>query len=110
MPEQSIDRPALKMSSDPAETSLAPLRFSVDTRTNSIIAFLPVLRAICESSALLMRLDEKEFSERRNMVYRLKNAPATDVANAINNFLRSSVRFNRRALAIRVRLNNWNER
>jgi general secretion pathway protein D len=88
MPEQSIDRPALKMSSDPAETSLAPLRFSVDTRTNSIIATGSEgdLRII---QALLIRLDEKEFSERRNMVYRLKNAPATDVANAINNFLRS---------------------
>ncbi len=88
MPEQSSDRPMLKMSSDPVETSLAPLRFSVDTRTNSIIATGSEgdLRII---QALLMRLDEKEFSERRNMVYRLKNAPATDVANAINNFLRS---------------------
>lgn len=88
MPEQSSDRPMLKMSSDPAETSLAPLRFSVDSRTNSIIATGSEgdLRII---QALLMRLDEKEFSERRNMVYRLKNAPATDVANAINNFLRS---------------------
>lgn len=88
LPEQSTDRPALKMSSDPAEPSLAPLRFSVDTRTNSIIATGSEgdLRII---QALLMRLDEREFSERRNMVYRLKNAPATDVANAINNFLRS---------------------
>ncbi|MBX3418062.1 MAG: hypothetical protein KF851_10700 [Pirellulaceae bacterium] len=88
MPEQTIDRPSLKMSSDPDEPSLAPLRFSVDTRTNSIIATGSEgdLRII---HALLLRLDEKEFSERRNMVYRLKNAPAIDVANAINNFLRS---------------------
>jgi type II secretion system protein D len=88
LPEQSIDRPALKIPSETAEASLAPLRFSVDTRTNSIIATGSEgdLRII---HALLMRLDEKEFSQRQNMVYRLKNAPATDVAIAINNFLRS---------------------
>lgn len=88
MPEQSVDRPALKMSSEAEEPSLAPLRFSVDTRTNSIIATGSEgdLRII---HALLLRLDEKEFSERRNMVYRLKNAPAIDVANSINSFLRS---------------------
>jgi len=88
LPEQSIDRPALKIPSEVSESSLAPLRFSVDTRTNSIIATGSEgdLRII---HALLMRLDEKEFSQRQNMVYRLKNAPATDVAIAINNFLRS---------------------
>jgi general secretion pathway protein D len=88
MPEQTIDRAPIKMASDSQETSLAPLRFSVDTRTNSIIATGSEgdLRII---HALLLRLDEKEFSERRNLVYRLKNAPATDVAQAINNFLRS---------------------
>lgn len=88
LPEQSIDRPALKIPSDSEESSLAPLRFSVDTRTNSIIATgsegdLKIIHA------LILRLDEKEFSQRQNMVYRLKNAPAVDVANAINNFLRS---------------------
>ncbi len=88
MPEQTTERAPIKMASDTQETSLAPLRFSVDTRTNSIIATGSEgdLRII---HALLLRLDEKEFSERRNLVYRLKNAPATDVALAINNFLRS---------------------
>ncbi len=88
MPEQTTERPALKMANDLQESSLAPLRFSVDTRTNSIIATGSEgdLRII---HALLLRLDEKEFSERKNLVYRLKNAPATDVALAINNFLRS---------------------
>lgn len=80
--------PSLKLSSDAEEPSLAPLRFSIDARTNSIIATGSEgdLRII---EALLLRLDEKEFSQRRNTVYRLKNAPATDVALAINNFLRS---------------------
>lgn len=80
--------PSLKLSSDAEEPSLAPLRFSIDARTNSIIATGSEgdLRII---EALLLRLDEKEFSQRRNMVFRLKNAPAPDVALAINNFLRS---------------------
>jgi len=79
---------SLKLSSDADEPSLAPLRFSIDARTNSIIATGSEgdLRII---EALLLRLDEREFSQRRNTVYRLKNAPAVDVALAINNFLRS---------------------
>jgi type II secretion system protein D len=70
------------------ETTLAPLRFSVDTRTNSIIATGSDgdLRII---EALLLRLDERDLAERKNEVYRLKNAPALDVATAINEFLRS---------------------
>lgn len=60
----------------------------METRTNSIIATGSEgdLRII---EALLLRLDEKDATERRNQVYRLKNAPALDVAAAINEFLRS---------------------
>lgn len=70
------------------EGSLVGLRFSVDTRSNSIIATgsegdLKIIEA------LLLRLDERGLNERQNEVYRLKNAPALDVANAINEFLRS---------------------
>ena len=66
--------------------SLAPLRFSLDTRSNSIIATgsesdLEIIEA------LLLRLDQKDSSQRQNTVYRLKNSPAVDVAQAINNFL-----------------------
>ncbi|MCA9152262.1 MAG: hypothetical protein KDA92_23330, partial [Planctomycetales bacterium] len=70
------------------ETSLVPLRFSVDTRTNSIIATGSDgdLRII---EALLLRLDERDLAERKNEVYRLRNSPAIDVASAINEFLRS---------------------
>jgi len=70
------------------ESSLAPLRFAVDLRTNSIIATGSTgdLKII---EALLLRLDEKEVQMRKNAVYRLKNAPAADVARAINDFLRS---------------------
>ncbi len=88
LPEQTTAQPQLKLASGGDEVSLAPLRFSIDTRTNSIIATGSEgdLRII---EALLLRLDEREFSQRRNSVYRLKNAPASDVAQAVNNFLRS---------------------
>ncbi|MHB8897262.1 MAG: secretin N-terminal domain-containing protein [Thermoguttaceae bacterium] len=70
------------------ESSLVPVRFSVDTRTNSIIATgsegdLAIIEA------LLTRLDEEDVQSRINDVYRLKNAPAPDVAESINEFLRS---------------------
>lgn len=70
------------------EESIVPLRFSVDQRTNSIIVSgagsdLEVVEAI------LLRLDESDIDERKNTVYRLNNAPAVDVANAVNEFLRS---------------------
>ena len=70
------------------ETSLTPLRFSIEERTNSIIAAgsdgdLQIV------DALLKRLDEPGGNERMNAVYHLKNAPAVDVARTINEFLRS---------------------
>ena len=70
------------------ESSLVPLRFSVDMRTNSIIATgsaadLDVVEAI------LLRLDESDIRQRKNRVYRLLNAPAQDVAAAINELLLS---------------------
>jgi len=70
------------------ESSIVPLRFAVDVRTNSIIAvgtpgFLTVVEAI------LLRLDEADVRARKSLVYRLRNAPASDVANALNEFLRS---------------------
>ena len=70
------------------ETSTVPVRFSVDVRTNTIVATgtsgdLKIIEA------LLLRLDHMESQERVNRVYRLKNSPATDVAQAVNDFLRS---------------------
>ena len=70
------------------DTSLVPVRFSVDVRTNTIVATGAAgdLQII---EALLLRLDQAESKERVNKVYRLKNSPATDVAQAVNDFLRS---------------------
>lgn len=71
-----------------AETTLVPLRFSVDVRTNSIIA-TGSRGDLAIVEALLLRLDEEEVRQRINTVYRLKNAPAADVARSINDFLRT---------------------
>ena len=64
------------------ESSLVPVRFGVDQRTNSIIATgsegdLGVVEAI------LFRLDEQSLREHRTMVYWLANAPASEVATAL---------------------------
>lgn len=70
------------------EGSLVPVRFSVDVRTNSIIATgsssdLQIIEA------LLSRLDSEEAQQRINRVYRLRNSPAQFVAAAVNDFLRN---------------------
>ncbi len=88
LPTQSGTTFSAQLSSAPDEPSLVPLRFSVDARSNSIIATgsegdLKIVEA------LLLRLDEKEASSRKSEVYQLKNAPAVDVATAIAEFLRS---------------------
>lgn len=77
-----------QLSTAEGDTSMVPVRFSVDVRTNTIVATgasgdLQIIEA------LLLRLDQAESKERVNQVYRLKNSPATDVAQAVNDFLRS---------------------
>ena len=70
------------------EGSLVPLRFAVDMRTNSIIAAgSEADLAIVE--AILFRLDEGDIRQRVTNVYRLKNAPAEDIALTISEYLRS---------------------
>jgi general secretion pathway protein D len=76
----------LQSATGAGESTLVPLRFSVDQRTNSIIVTgnpgdLEVVRNI------LVRLDVPDLSQRITTVFRLHNAPAADVATAINNLL-----------------------
>ena len=63
--------------------TLVNLRFSVDLRTNTIIASGPAgdLQVVED---LLNRLDTRETNQAPAQVYRLSNAPAIDVAEAIN--------------------------
>ncbi len=84
--QTATQQPAFRTGAQEGESSLIPLRFAVDPRTNSIIATgsagdLTVVEAI------LLRLDESEIQERITRVFRLKNSPANDVATAINNYL-----------------------
>ncbi len=96
LPTQTGNNTRPQLAGSEGETSLAPLRFSVERRTNSIIAAGSTgdLRIV---EALLMRLDEHEMKRRRNTIYRLRNAPSVDVARAINTFLVSEQRIQRLA-------------
>lgn len=71
-----------------AGSGLIPLRFSVDSRTNSIIA-IGGAEALGVVEAILYRLDEGDIRERQQIVYRLKNSPAVAIANAVTQFLTS---------------------
>ena len=80
--------PATALPGAEGETSLVPVRLSVDVRTNSIIA-VGSQGDLAIIEALLIRLDQDPGLERKNAVYRLKNAPAADVSRTINEFLRT---------------------
>lgn len=71
-----------------ASSGLVPLKFSVDSRTNSIVA-VGAAESLRVVEAILIRLDESDVRQRESIVFRLKNSPANDVATAINNFLTS---------------------
>ncbi len=88
LPQQGVtgQAPLLPRSGD--ESNFVPLRYSVDPRTNSIIA-AGSAGDLAIIEALLLRLDESDVEQRKNSVYQLKNAPALDVADAINQFLRT---------------------
>ena len=70
---------------DDASSSLVPMKFSVDTRTNSVIA-TGSSDALGVVEAILFRLDESNLRARVNEVVRLNNAPATQIATAITQF------------------------
>ena len=65
------------------ESSLIPLNFSVDTRTNSIVASGSA-SALTVVEAILLRLDQDEASERKMTVVRLLNARADLVADSLS--------------------------
>src|SRR5439155_7382046 len=69
-----------------ASSQLIPLKFSTDIRTNSIIA-VGGAEALSVVEAIILRLDASDVRQRQSSVYRLKNSPAQEVANAITLFL-----------------------
>ena len=68
------------------ETSLVPLRFNVDVRTNSIIA-AGTKSDLLVIEAIITRLKAEDIMNRRTKVYELKNRPASNIASAILQFL-----------------------
>jgi type II secretion system protein D len=81
-----VNRPVLTLTSEVSEgASLIDLRVTVDDRTNSLIVAgsrndLDVIEAV------VAKLETVEPHGRTNIVVRLRNAAAADVATAISNF------------------------
>ncbi|QDT30886.1 Putative type II secretion system protein D precursor [Thalassoglobus polymorphus] len=69
-------------------SSLLPLKFVADARTNSVVA-TGGADALIIVENLLYRLDATDPRTRTTKVIKLINAPAADVADAINVFLQS---------------------
>ncbi len=78
------------------ETSVVRLNFSVDVRTNSIIAS-GTMGDLAVVEAVLTRLDAGDVRTRKSVVLRLKNSPATDVANTLNTYLTTQRTFDQSA-------------
>lgn len=69
-----------------ATSSLIPLTFSADIRTNTVLA-VGGAEALSVVEAILLRLDTTDSRQRTTTVIRLENAPASIVAAALNDFL-----------------------
>ena len=96
---QQQGTPGFLSATSSGESTLVPLRFSVDTRTNSIIASgnagdLAVVFSILRS------LDEKDLRGRATTVYMLKNTTAEPVATAINTYLQNRQQLNTQATTL----------
>ncbi|QDT93524.1 secretin N-terminal domain-containing protein [Gimesia algae] len=69
-----------------ANSNLIPLKFSVDRRTNSVVA-QGGADALQIVEAILLKLDGADSRKRETTVIQLKNTPVADVSIAINEFL-----------------------
>ena len=72
----------------PDEDSLVPIRFAVDTRTNSILV-TGSPKDLIVVEALLISLDREDQQSRKQTVYFLKSMKASDVSLAVNEYIRS---------------------
>ncbi len=70
------------------QTSPVRMQFSVDHRTNSIIA-VGTKEDLAVVEAILLRLDEGDLRERKTTVFRLNNAFAENVAQSLNQWLQT---------------------
>ncbi|MGY8766900.1 MAG: secretin N-terminal domain-containing protein [Pirellulales bacterium] len=86
--DQSNNQNQFGVNISSGESSLIPLAFSVDSRTNSIIASGSASDLVVVE-AILLRLDQDEVLERESTVIRLKNARADLVADSLTELLSS---------------------
>ncbi|EAQ77963.1 secretin N-terminal domain-containing protein [Blastopirellula marina] len=70
------------------DNTLVPIRFSVDSRTNSIIASGPA-SSLAVVEAILLRLDQDDVQQRQMLVVRLKNSNALLVAESLTELLQT---------------------
>jgi general secretion pathway protein D len=90
-PAGGLARPLINMGAGMADgSSLVDLRVGVDNRTNTILVAgsrsdLDVIEAI------INRLEDANTPTRQSQVYRLRNATAADVANALQTFVTNSL-------------------
>lgn len=86
-PQQQNDL-GVQLAGAETTSSLIPLRFEADVRSNTVVAFGGE-EALTMVEAILYRLDAGDLRNRQTEVLKLRNAPAADVASAINTFLQS---------------------
>ncbi len=84
--DQNTQGPLIQSAAGTGESTLVPLRFALDQRTNSIIASGngADLRVV---EAILLKLDSSDVSRRRSAVVELQIQEALQVANAITDFV-----------------------
>lgn len=90
-PAGGLARPILNLGGETTPgQALIDLRFGVDNRTNSIIVAgsrgdMEVIETI------IFRLEDANVQSRQSQVYRLRNAVAADVANALQTFVTNAL-------------------
>jgi general secretion pathway protein D len=99
---------AFQSATGSGENTLVPLKFSVDTRSNTIIASgnsgdLAVVHSI------LRGLDLKDLRNRETSVYMLKNTTSEPVAIAINQYLTSRQQLNTSATNLVSPVDLWDQ-
>ena len=84
--DDNADGPLIQSAAGTGESTLVPLRFALDQRTNSIIASGngADLRVV---EAILLKLDASDVSRRRSAVVELQIQQADAVADAITQFV-----------------------
>lgn len=82
------------------ESALVPVRLAVEVRTNSIVA-IGSAGDLMTVESILLSLDEEDMQNRKVMVYRLLNSPASNVATAIQAYITGEQQVDRTTAELR---------